>query len=69
MAPHNPSAAEHAVTDKSLEDNSHHYIEKRSSSVVHEEDVVDAAARGHAATDAHGECDIATFISRSHHLP
>ncbi|CAK9779510.1 MFS transporter [Cutaneotrichosporon oleaginosum] len=47
-APH-PSAAEHGQ-------NGGQTLEKHDekASHVHEEDVVDAAARGHAATDAHG---------------
>lgn len=51
MSSLNPSAAEHGEKASVAHLEKH---DEKSSTGVHEEDVVEAAARGHAATDIHG---------------
>ncbi|BEJ16618.1 hypothetical protein CspHIS471_0600190 [Cutaneotrichosporon sp. HIS471] len=52
MSAHNPSAAEHG--EKTFISHLEKQDAKSSTHIV-EEDIVDAAARGHAATDIHGQ--------------
>lgn len=54
--PHNPSAAEYAEP----EGKPTIVHDEKGSVGLHEEDVHEAAARGHAATDAYGELGVAT---------